>query len=176
MQTFAFDLKVDDITYWAAQYLKHDNGEDEKAFEAGRKVRGGEWTRKNLMEIAAWKSKRSLRWIGGNSDSEIADALRLALLAQETRSAFAVLMGLNGIAVPMASAILTALDQERFTVVDFRALEALGVPDADYSTLDFYLHHYFPECVRLAAEHRVDLRTFDRALWAWSERKGKRDV
>lgn len=171
----AFDLKVDDIPYWAGRYLKNDHGEDEKAFEAGRKIRGGEVTRQNLLTIVAWKSKRRAALIADNSDGEIADALRLALLAREPRSAFAVLMGLNGVAVPMASAILTAIDQERFTVIDYRALEALGVPNADYSKLDFYLHHYFPECARLAAAHRVDLRTIDRALWAWSEAKGIRE-
>jgi hypothetical protein len=175
MHTYPFHLKVDDIQYWATRYLKYDNGEDEKAFEAGRRICGGEWTRENLVEIAAWKSKRSLRWIDGNSDFEIADALRLALLAKEPRSAFAVLMGLKGVAVPMASAILTAIDQRRFTVIDYRALGALGVPDVDYYKLDFYLHHYFPACARLATEHGVDLRTLDRALWAWSQAKGIRN-
>jgi hypothetical protein len=75
-------------------------------------------------------------------------------------------MGLRGVALPMASAILTAIDQERFTVVDWRAVEALGAPNVDYSNLNFYLRNYLPECKRLAAQAEVGLRTFDRALWS----------
>jgi hypothetical protein len=160
------------VPYWAAQYLKNDNGLDNKAFEAGRRIREGEFTRSNLLEIVSWKSNRRAGLITHNSDQEIADALQLALLAKEARSAFAVLTGLEGVALPMASAILTAIDQAKYTVIDYRALEALSVPDADYYKLDFYLRHYLPACKRLAAEHNVNLRTFDRTLWAWSAAKG----
>jgi len=82
-----------------------------------------------------------------------------------------VLTGLRGVGTPMASAILTALDQEQYTVIDFRALEALGVANAQ-ADLEFYIRHYLPECKRLASEAGVSLRTLDRALWAWSKRKG----
>ena len=41
----------------------------------------------------------------------------------------------------MASAILPALDPEKYTVIDFRALEALGVADAD-ANLEFYIRYY----------------------------------
>jgi len=169
-----FQLKVDDISYWAKQYLEYDQGADEKAFEAARRIHGGDWSRSNLEVIVAWKSRRRIRLIADNSDSEIADALQLALIAKEPRSAFGVLMGLSGIAVPMASAILTAIDQEKYTIIDYRAVEALSVPEIDYSNLKFYLHHYLPACKRMARERNVDLRTFDRALWAWSEAKGKK--
>jgi hypothetical protein len=97
------------------------------------------------------------------------------MMANEPGSAFGVLMGLNGVAVPMASAILTAIDQKKYTVVDYRALEALSLSDVAYYKLDFYLLDYFPECQRLAKEKKVDLRTLDRALWAWSEAKGRKD-
>jgi hypothetical protein len=176
MQNPVFDLKVEDILYWAAQYPKHDNGASDKAFAAGRRIRFGELSPGNLATIVAWKSKRSASLISYNSDEEIVDALRLTLLASEPRSAFAVLMGLKGVTVPIASAILTAINPHHFTVIDYRALEGLGVPDADCSKLDYYLHHYFPECVRLSEEHGVDLRTFDRALWAWSKARAKREV
>jgi hypothetical protein len=74
----------------------------------------------------------------------------------------------------MASAILTAIDQDKYTVIDYRALEALGVPDVD-PDLNFYVRQYLPECRRLAAEAKVSLRTLDRALWTWSYMKGKEE-
>lgn len=87
----------------------------------------------------------------------------LALHAHEPRSALAVLMGLCGVALPMASAILTAIDPDTYTVVDYRAMEALGVPDADYYNLNLYLNQYLPTCRRLAAAAGVSLRTLDKA-------------
>jgi hypothetical protein len=52
-----------------------------------------------------------------------------------------VLMGLSGVGLPMASAILTAIDQDRYTVIDYRALQALGASEVD-PDLNFYLGNY----------------------------------
>jgi hypothetical protein len=104
-----------------------------------------------------------LALIAKNSADEIKDALRLALKAREPRSALAVLMGLRGVGTPMASAILTATDQERYTVIDYRALESFGASDQK-TDLNFYIYHRFPECKRLASEAGVSLRILDRAI------------
>ena len=95
--------------------------------------------------------------------------LRLAVCAKTDRAAIAVLLGLQGVRVPVASAILTAIDPKRFTVVDFRALEALGSENKDLS-INFYLN-YLNACRRLAKKHEVTLRDLDRALWQWSKMK-----
>lgn len=71
----------------------------------------------------------------------------------------------------MASAILTAIDPERYTVIDFRALEALGNMANDCS-VNFYLN-YLDACRRLAKGHDVSLRDLDRALWQWSSEQAK---
>jgi len=68
--------------------------------------------------------------------------------------------------IPVASAILTAIDQERYTIIDFRALEALGISSA-YHTVDSYLK-YLAHCRLLACQNNVRLRELDRALWQWS--------
>jgi hypothetical protein len=169
---FQLMFTIDKIGYWAAQYPK---GWDDEALAAGEKIIKGDYSRSNLEVIVDWKSDRRKKLIADNSDSEIADALHIATgHAREPRSAFAVLMGLRGVAVPMASAILTATDQEKYTLVDWRAVEALGVPDADYYNLNFYLAHYFPECKRLASQGKVSLRMLDRALWVWSKSREKK--
>jgi hypothetical protein len=76
-------------------------------------------------------------------------------------------MGLNGVDSPVASAIMTAIRPETFTVLDFRALEALGNPTAD-RTLRFYLH-YLRFCTNLAERWSMSLRQLDRALCQWSK-------
>jgi hypothetical protein len=160
---FTLQFPITELRDWAAQYPP----EDDPAFDAGKKIVAGNYSRANLDVIVNWKSHRRAELIAKNTDTEIAEALRIAVSAEEPRTAFAVLMGLSGVAVPMASAILTSLDQKRYTIIDWRALEALGVPDWDI-TLNFYLEHYFPECRRLARAAGVNLRTVDRALWGWS--------
>jgi hypothetical protein len=69
--------------------------------------------------------------------------------------------------VPVASAVLTAIEPERYTVIDFRALEALGSDSTDRS-VNFYLA-YLDFCRLLAKAHRIKLRDLDRALWQWSD-------
>ena len=71
----------------------------------------------------------------------------------------------------MASAILTAIDQNKYTITDVRAQEALSIPEV-YVDLNFYVSRYLPECMRLSTKAGVPLRTFDRALWSWSKFKG----
>ena len=95
------------------------------------------------------------------------DALHLAVHAQTERAAIAVLCGLHGVDVPVASAILTAVAPERFTIIDYRALESLGVTNY-VPTVDFYLA-YLRACRELVRENTVSLRELDRALWQWSK-------
>jgi hypothetical protein len=91
--------------------------EDVKPLDAGRRIRSGEYTRENLQTIFEWKTKgRGRSRLGKNSDEDIADALRLAITAKTDRAAVAVLLGLNGVQAPVASALLTAIDPERFTI------------------------------------------------------------
>jgi hypothetical protein len=150
--------------------------DDTAALGAGTKIRNGQYTRTNLLSIFDWKTKgRGRSRLAKNTDQEIADSLALATAAKTDRAAVAVLMGLNGVQVPVASAILTAIDPQRFTIVDFRALEALNVKRPNI-TIDFYLA-YLNECRTLAWQNKVSLRTLDRALWQWSkDASEKRDI
>jgi hypothetical protein len=83
--------------------------------------------------------------------------------------AVAVLTALHGVGIPIASAILTAVAPKRYTVFDFRALEALGVKNWTES-VNFYIA-YLNACRDLASRHGKTLRDFDRALWQWSKEK-----
>ncbi len=76
-------------------------------------------------------------------------------------------MGLSGVQVPVASAILTVMYPDKYTVIDFRALEALGVVRYTAS-ISLYVE-YLAYCRALARKCDVDLRTLDRALWQWSK-------
>jgi hypothetical protein len=151
---------------------RYDGQNDTEALHAGQRIAQGDCSRKNLETIFHWKTKgRGASRLMANSDGEVAEALSIAAKALYERSAISVLIGLIGVDVPVASAILTAINPERYTVIDFRAIESLGFTTKDRS-VDFYL--YYLECCRALAErHQVTLRDLDRALWQWSSEKSK---
>jgi hypothetical protein len=61
------------------------------------------------------------------------------------------LVDLHGVDIPMATAILAAIYPERYTVLDYRALEALGHARHD---VRFY-EEYLAFCKRLAESEIV---------------------
>ena len=166
----------------AKRYMLSAGGseKDARALQAGYAIRCGEHNRAHFDAIVEWKLEAFLylrpeQNFIRNSDEEIADALRLAISAGTPRAAIAVLCGLVGVRVPVASALLTAIFPERYTVIDKRALHALGV-EANDITIDFYLA-YLIKCRELAELYHVELRTLDRALCRWSDeqpRMGRR--
>ena len=140
---------------------------DEDALAAGQAIHSGDRSRSNLDRIYRWKTNgRGKSRLLRNTDQEIWDALCLAMAARTPRAAIALLRGLTGVDTPVASAIMTAIWPESFTIIDFRALEALGCSVADRS-LPFYLS-YLSFCLDQAAHWSMTLRQLDRALWQWS--------
>ncbi|MGE0405854.1 MAG: hypothetical protein AB7O65_06110 [Candidatus Korobacteraceae bacterium] len=162
-----FELQFALATIRELEFRYTDSAEEE-AMAAGTEIACAEYSRENLTRIYQWKNGNwNISRLDRNSDAEIADALRLALGARTERAAIAVLTGLFGIEVPIASAILTAIDSNRYTILDFRALEALGNGTKSPYTIDFYLK-YLRACKELAQQAGVELRTLDRAMWQWS--------
>jgi len=148
---------------------------EKAAFEAGEAIRNGDFTLANLEAIVRWKSERVVHYLIGNSNEKIKRALSIAAApGTSTDAAVTALLELHGVDLPVASAILAAIFPERYTVLDFRALEALGHARHD---VRFY-EEYLAFCKRLAESNIVTpqsdlpaptpLRTLDRALWEWS--------
>lgn len=164
---FTFAWTPEQIRRARDRYLT-DAGELKRegaAFESGEKIAAGDAEPAgNLEAIIDWKSSRPKGRIKtGNTPKEISEALRIATTAEQARTALGVLCGLRGVDVPMASAILTAIHPRRHTVIDWRALKALGVKKS-WLTVDDYLE-YLGFCKAKAAELSITLRDLDRALW-----------
>ena len=164
-----------------AEKFWRDSGEkwqkaEKAAFEAGTAIRNGNFSLANLTAILKWKSPRSVHYLDGNSPDQINAALGKATSPVIlTKDAMEALMELRGVAVPVASAILTAIFPDRYTVIDFRTLEALGYPPI---SVKFY-EDYLTFCKKLVESEIVRaqdslpaptaLRALDRALWQWSK-------
>jgi hypothetical protein len=150
------------------------------AFQAGEAIRNGDRSIESLQKILHWKSPRSVHYLNDSEDQKVirCNALDLATKANsddEAKDALSALMKLDGVALPVASAILTVINPERYTIIDFRALEALGHPRQDE---EFYIA-YLKCCRNLADAMKpqqnlpapTKLRALDRALWQWSKKK-----
>jgi len=112
--------------YW------HEAGERERqleaaAFEAGEAIRSGEHTLPNLETIVRWKSERMVHYLIGNSSENIRGALAVAASPDTpVEEAVNALIALRGVDISIASAILATIYPDRYAVLDYRALEALG--------------------------------------------------
>ena len=163
----------------AEQYWENAGEKEQRlekaAFEAGESIRSGDFTLANLETIVRWKSERAVQYLIGNGNEKIRRVLATAANPEATtESAMRALLELKGVDLPVASAILAAIYPERYTVLDFRALEALGHARHD---VRFY-EEYLAFCKRLAESNIVQaqsdlpaptpLRTLDRALWEWT--------
>jgi hypothetical protein len=168
-----------DLQELAEQYWKKAGEKEHEletaAFEAGEAIRNGDYSLANLEAIVRWKSERLVHYLIGNSNEKIRRVLAVAASSESsTESAVKALLELHGVDITVASAILAAIYPERYTVLDFRALEALGHARHD---VHFY-EEYLAFCKRLAESNIVrpqselpaptPLRAIDRALWEWS--------
>lgn len=167
-------LTRDQIVELAHRYeerkpFEQNMGRENRALLAGRRISEGDYSLENLMLIVEWKSPRPKSRVAANDPSDITEALATMVSSKNDRTKVSVLVGLKGVQVPMASAILTAFNPERYIIIDVRALETLGVKQSS-PTIDYYLK-YLAFCRTESNTRAVCLRDFDRALWQWSKER-----
>jgi len=85
----------------------------------------GRFTRAEFLAMCRWKSPRAQRHYLRNGAARIREASRRALAARSERRRIEHLLELDGVSVPVASAILTLLDPRRYGVLDIRAWQML---------------------------------------------------
>ncbi|MGA3136712.1 MAG: hypothetical protein ABSC88_12030 [Terracidiphilus sp.] len=168
-----------DLQQLAEQYWQ-EAGEREQqlekaAYEAGEAIRNGDHSLLNLEAIVRWKSERVVHYLIANSNENIKSALAIAASPDaSTEDAVKALTGLRGVDISIASAILAVIYPERYAVLDYRSLEALGHARHD---VGFY-KEYLAFCKRLAECNIVKpqsdlpgptaLHALERGFWQWS--------
>ena len=146
---------------------------DREMEQAGLRMAGGQFIRRDVNTVYKWKSPRRMDRFELNSDAEIEQALKQAIDATQNGNvgaAVTALIQLAGVKVKMASALLTSMFPQLYTVCDFRASEAMGVDDRN--DVAFYVA-YLAACREMAKKYGVSLRDFDRANWQWSKDQKK---
>jgi hypothetical protein len=168
-----------DLQELADQYWK-EAGEREReleaaAYDAGVAIRNGEYTLANIETIVRWKSERMVHYLIGNSSEAIRHALAVAAQPDASaEKAVNALVALRGVDIGIASAIMSAIYPERYAVLDYRALEALGHARHDvrfYAEYNATLRH-LAECAVVTPQGDLPaptpLHALERALWEWS--------
>jgi hypothetical protein len=87
--------------------------------------RRGYLTKRELEAVCRWKSPRAIGWIRLNARNRIRQATSVAWAAKEERERLEALIDLQGVSVPMASAILTLVNPKRYGVIDIRVWQLL---------------------------------------------------
>lgn len=187
MATFELQPGKSELQELAEQYWQKTGEKEHElekaAYEAGAAIRKGDHSLVYLEAIVRWKSERVVHYLIGNSEEKIREALEVAASpASSTRSAVDALTSLRGIDISVASAILAAIHPDRYAVLDFRALEALGHARHD---VDFY-ERYLSFCRQLAGSGAIKpqgglpgptpLHALERALWEWSRSHAEQGV
>jgi hypothetical protein len=89
--------------------------------------RRGFISRDEFLAMCRWKSPRALHHYRRNAAASVREASRRALATRSERRRIEHLIALDGVSVPVASAILTLLDPRRYGVLDIRAWQMLYV-------------------------------------------------
>jgi hypothetical protein len=160
------------IHRWAQSYSYADETEI-VAWSARARTRGY-LTRPEFLELCRWKTPRSQQLCAMNTPTRVREATHIALATNDERAKMYVLRTLTGVGWPTASVILHFCDKRPYPILDYRALWSLGFACAPVYTFEFW-SSYTNFIRRLARSAGHDMRTVDRALWAFSKaRQGRR--
>ena len=129
--------------------------------------RRGYLLKNELFQVARWKAPRNQNRVLRNSEDDIKEITRFALRTTSERARVESLLILFGVAWPMASVILHFFHEERYPILDFRALWSIQVEVPSYHRFESWFG-YVSYCRDLANKNGVDMRTLDKALWQYS--------
>ncbi|MDB4285528.1 DUF2459 domain-containing protein [bacterium] len=162
-------FKEKDIHAIAARY-QYQAGEKKLASLKPFVRQRGFITKDELHEIAYWKAPRIAVHVEKNSKKYVSEVTRFALSTPEERARIEVLTCLNSVSWPTASVMLHFFHVDPYPILDFRALESIGVEVPSQYTFDFWWQ-YVKFCRAVARKNRVRMRTLDKALWQFSKEK-----
>lgn len=145
--------------------------DDSACLQAGRSARlRGSYDRAEFLVVCEWKTTRSAPKVALNASDTVRERTRAAFSSPNERTRMEALLGLSGVGVPTASALLYFAYPDDYPILDVRALESLDVDGRTQYPVSFWLE-YLDACRRLARQNRVPLRTLDKALWQFSKER-----
>ena len=100
--------------------------------------------------------------------TQAAFSISYPVIEYEVKARLGVLTTLNGVGVPVASAILALAEPDRYCVIDFRGWRAVFGNLKRYFSIKDYLS-YRHEIAKLAEELHWPVQEVDSAVWAYDK-------
>lgn len=167
---YSFQLRFNSeaIKEWAECFLAEEGAEPITDLVPKVKAQGF-YSQEDLAAFCYWKSPRTRSRVAQNSSDYIEAVTRTALTTPNERLRIEVLLLLQGVSWPTASVLLHFAHEERYPILDFRALWSVGIEV--YGSCDFDLWWQYTQfCRKLADEAKLSMREVDRALWKYSQK------
>lgn len=169
LPTFRLQFSPTQIQSLASRYAYVGEGAVGHVLQAVPLVRKrGHLRKEELVGLARWKAPRSVHHARKNTAEFVAEVTGFCLAARTEEARILPLTTLHGVAWPMASCLLHFFHPDPYPILDFRALQSLGVAVPGAYSFAFW-SAYVAYCRKLAQRHKVDMRTLDRALWQFSK-------
>jgi len=146
---------------------------DAAAKAAGaRAASKGHYSRDDFLTVVRWKSARALPRAERNAALDVEQATRAGFDATDDVTRVAQLIRLDGVGLPVASALLHFAFPETYPILDFRALHTLGDTKRRTQYSPAFWAEYVQRCRTLAEQAGVSIRDLDKALWQDSRESG----
>lgn len=166
----SFRLRVpeDELAAWADRYSYPGDAEIEARIEPARAR--GHLLRGEFLALCRWKTPRSQPRCRRNRNDYIREVTRISLSTTNEELKIRVLLLLDGVSWPTASVILHFCDQDKYPILDVRALWSVGLRRVPgYS---FPLWWAYTRVIRgISKRTGLSMRTIDRALWQYSKER-----
>jgi thermostable 8-oxoguanine DNA glycosylase len=153
------------------KYLGTDNALIETEIKEILKKRKPKFlTRNELSKIGRWKSPRIEKHCSNNDDSFVKSISKFSFTTKNEQARIESLLVFKGVSWPVASTILHFAFPDKYPILDFRVLEAIGWKKPAQYNFEFW-KKYCSYLRKLAAGFKIDLRILDKALWQMSKEK-----
>ena len=171
------EFPISDLEDWSSFY---DYSKNELETEITTSMRidvkeKGFLSKDQFIKVCKWKTDRSKSRCEINDEQLIRDVTTIALNHSNEKLRIEILTLLDGVLWPTASVFLHFFHKEKYPILDFRALWSLGIKDENLpNQYDFdFWWDYVLYCRKLSEESGLDMRTIDKALWAFSNKNQK---
>jgi hypothetical protein len=155
------------------KYLGTDNASIEMEIKEVLKKRRPKFlTRNELGKIGRWKSPRTIKHCSSqdNDNCTVKSISGFSFLTRSERARIESLFVFKGVNWPTASTILHFAFPDKYPILDFRVLEAIGWKKPAQYNFEFW-QKYCSYLRSLAAGFKIELRILDKALWQISKDK-----
>jgi hypothetical protein len=125
--------------------------------------------RHHFLMLCRWKSPRPARFQEKSTDHEIRTVTARALAPGcSIDERIRLLRSLPGVGWGVATTILHFAFPDEYSILDFRVLWSLGIPQPKSYSLNFWLY-YCRRIRSLAHSFDLSIRIVDQALWEFSK-------